>query len=447
MSSEDTSDIQQKIFEFIIEYSREQGIPPTNREIGGAMNITSTGHVDYHLKMLEKKGLIARESKKSRGIKLVQQPFGIPVMGTIAAGEPLEIFSDPSESIEIGRELEQQDTYALVVKGQSMIEDYICDQDYVVIKPQSTCENGDIVVAVHLQQGNGGRATLKRFFQEKERDRVRLQSVNSEVDPIYVPRSEWDQEWQIQGKVVALFRKSFATKNENISTVLDALKAGAVVSTVENSRDGQGIGKEDIDRLTELVKDKLASKPGNELLIDNYKNQPEAWQKTLRDELAQVDVDQDKEILRAAKSVTTHVIQEDVFYDHIVTANNVAQGQLDQIVEQCRKEARQWFQYSLLAAILGFLVILGGVIIAIVTVNVSLGFLTSLASIVPDVAALLFFRQANGANERVDKFFKELVNIANIYKATELTLTTNGESQDRYKGLIIKKWLGLHNDG
>jgi len=206
MSSGHTSDIQQKIFEFIIEYSRAQGMPPTNREIGGAMKIASTGHVDYHLKMLEKKGLIARESKKSRGIKLVQQPFGIPVMGTIAAGEPLEVFNDPSESIEIGRELEQQGTYALVVKGQSMIEDHICDKDYVVIKPQSTCENGDIVVAVHLL-GNGGRATLKRFFQEKERDRVRLQPANSEMDPIYVPRSEWDQEWQIQGKVVAIFRK------------------------------------------------------------------------------------------------------------------------------------------------------------------------------------------------------------------------------------------------
>src|SRR5258708_8889720 len=205
MSSGHTSDIQQKIFQFIVAYAREQGMQHTKRGIDGDMKIASTGHVDYHRKMLEKKGLIARESKKSRGIKLVQQPFGIPVMGTIAAGEPLEVFNDPSESIEIGRELEQQGTYALVVKGQSMIEDHICDKDYVVIKPQSTCENGDIVVAVHLQ-GNG-RATLKRFFQEKERDRVRLQPANSEMDPIYVPSSDWYQEWQIQGKVVAIFRK------------------------------------------------------------------------------------------------------------------------------------------------------------------------------------------------------------------------------------------------
>jgi repressor LexA len=205
MSSEQTSDIQKRIYEFIVEYIRDEGMPPTNREIGSAMNIASTGHVDYHLSMLEKKSYITRESKKSRGIKLVQQPFGIRVMGSIAAGEPLEIFTDPSEAIDVGKDIEQQGTYALVVKGQSMIEDHICDKDYVVIKPQNTCENGDIVVAVHLQ-GNG-RATLKRFFQEKERDRVRLQPANSEMDPIYVPKSEWDNEWQVQGKVVAIFRK------------------------------------------------------------------------------------------------------------------------------------------------------------------------------------------------------------------------------------------------
>ncbi len=203
--SDHTSDIQKKIYNFIVEYIRDEGMPPTNREIGSAMNIASTGHVDYHLSMLEKKGYITRESKKSRGIKLAQQPFGIPVMGSIAAGEPLEIFTDPSESLDAGRDIEQQGTYALVVKGQSMIEDHICDKDYVVIKPQKTCENGDIVVAVHLQ-GNG-HATLKRFFQEKERDRVRLQPANSEMDPIYIPKSEWDNEWEVQGKVVAIFRK------------------------------------------------------------------------------------------------------------------------------------------------------------------------------------------------------------------------------------------------
>jgi repressor LexA len=205
VSTEYTSDIQKRIYDFIVKYMRDEGMPPTNREIGSALNITSLGHLDYHLSMLEKKGYITRESKKSRGIRLVEDPFGIPVMGSIAAGEPLEVFSDSNEVIEVGRDIEQQGMYALVVKGQSMNQDNINDKDYVIIKPQNTCESGDIVVAVHLQ-GNG-QATLKRFFQEEDRDRVRLQSANSKLDPIYVPKSEWDNEWQVQGKVLALFRK------------------------------------------------------------------------------------------------------------------------------------------------------------------------------------------------------------------------------------------------
>ncbi|HEY6539433.1 MAG TPA: transcriptional repressor LexA [Ktedonobacteraceae bacterium] len=207
---ENTSEIQQRIYEFIVQYMREEGMPPTNREIGTAMKIASTGHVDYHLTMLEKKNMIERESKKSRGIRLKQPLWGIRVLGSIAAGEPLDVFTETdAEVIEAGRELEQQGAYALVVRGQSMIEDHICDRDYVVIKPQSTCENGDIVVAVHMQGGNG-QATLKRFYQEKEQNRVRLQPANSTMNPIFVPKTQWDKEWQIQGKVVAIFRKCYA---------------------------------------------------------------------------------------------------------------------------------------------------------------------------------------------------------------------------------------------
>src|SRR5260370_38950350 len=97
MTSEHTSDIQKKIFEFIVKYIRDEGMPPTNREIGKAMKIASTGHVDYHLSMLEKKELITRESKKSRGIKLTHQPWGIPVRGLIAAGAPIESFTDAEQ--------------------------------------------------------------------------------------------------------------------------------------------------------------------------------------------------------------------------------------------------------------------------------------------------------------------------------------------------------------
>ena len=210
MSSEQASDIQRRMYNFIVKYIKAEGMPPTNREIGRELQIASTGHVDYHLSMLEKKGWITRTAKKSRGIKLNRSTTGIPVMGSIAAGEPLEIVTDSELMIDAGREIEHDNTYALIVRGRSMIEDHICDGDYVVIKPQNSCNNGDIVVAVHMQQGSAGSATLKRFFQEKENNRVRLQPANSELDPIFVPNSEWDKEWVVQGKVVAIFRQYHA---------------------------------------------------------------------------------------------------------------------------------------------------------------------------------------------------------------------------------------------
>jgi repressor LexA len=209
MSSEQASEIQRKMYDFIEKYIKTEGMPPTNREIGRAMNIASTGHVDYHLTILEKKSMISRQEKKSRGIKLTKPTSGVSIKGTIAAGQPLDIFpSEEQQTISIGNGLvDAENAFALVVKGRSMIEDHICDGDYVVVKPQSTCQNGDIVVAVHMQEGIEGSATLKRFFQEKEHDRVRLQPANSELDPILIPRNIWDREWQVQGKVVAIFRQ------------------------------------------------------------------------------------------------------------------------------------------------------------------------------------------------------------------------------------------------
>ena len=209
MSSEQASEIQRRMYDFIEKYIKAEGMPPTNREIGRAMNIASTGHVDYHLTILEKKGMISRQEKKSRGIKLTKPNNGVAIKGTIAAGQPLDIFpSEDQQTISVGTSLvDAENAFALVVKGRSMIEDHICDGDYVVVKPQSTCQNGDIVVAVHMQEGVEGSATLKRFFQEKDHDRVRLQPANSELDPILIPRNIWDREWQVQGKVVAIFRQ------------------------------------------------------------------------------------------------------------------------------------------------------------------------------------------------------------------------------------------------
>ena len=210
MSLEQASEIQQRMYNFIEAYINREGMPPTNREIGHAMSIASTGHVDYHLTMLEKKGWISRQAKKSRGIKLTvpSRKQGIPVKGYIAAGEPLDIYTDAFESVDMGSGIvDTEDAYALVVRGCSMIEDHICDGDYVVIKRQEICQNGDIVVALHCLEGVQGSATLKRFFQEKENDRVRLQPANSELDPIFIPKNVWDREWRIQGCVIAILRQ------------------------------------------------------------------------------------------------------------------------------------------------------------------------------------------------------------------------------------------------
>src|SRR5258708_18846252 len=156
MASDQTSDIQKRIYDFIVNYIRREGMPPTNREIGSAMSIASTGHVDYHLSMLEKKGYILRESKKSRGIKLSQPSRGIPIMGSIAAGEPIEVLTEQDHRLAVGEELGQQSTYALVVKVRSMMEDHICDGDYVVMKRQTTSENCEIAGSV--REHDNGRA-------------------------------------------------------------------------------------------------------------------------------------------------------------------------------------------------------------------------------------------------------------------------------------------------
>lgn len=197
------SEIQTKILTFIEEYSRREGRPPTNREIGNEVQIHSTGHVDYHLTVLEKKGYIERERKKSRGIRLAnQEPAGLRMYGEIAAGQPIEVYADQQEPLDLSRHTRE---YVLKVKGKSMIDDCINDGDCVLVDPDMAYGDGDIVVATHLTDGASGAATLKRIY--RERDRIRLQPANSEMDPIYIPKDEWDREWKVQGKVTAVYRK------------------------------------------------------------------------------------------------------------------------------------------------------------------------------------------------------------------------------------------------
>ena len=199
--------VQQAVYACIVAYMQAESRPPTIREIGQALGIASTGHVDHHVTMLEKRGLITRQKGTSRGIKLTQ-PAGVPVIGTIAAGTPLDLFdatSQAREMLPIKPAFQADQVFALLVRGRSMIEDAICDGDYVIIRPQDTCENGDIVVATHLQSGVSGSATLKRFFLEQEQ--VRLQPANADMAPLVIEKSAWDQEWKVQGKVIAIFRQ------------------------------------------------------------------------------------------------------------------------------------------------------------------------------------------------------------------------------------------------
>ena len=206
---------QKRILQFIRDHQSEHGYPPTIREIGNAADISSTSVVDYNLRVLQREGLIRRDREVSRGLGLAgmelqqQQPepsrlARVPVVGCIAAGEPIEAFEGEHESLEFSAELVPDGCFALRVKGKSMIEDLIDDGDIVVIRPQQTAQNGDIVVALLNNQGaQDSVATLKRFY--RERNHVRLQPANATMDPILVDPTNL----QVQGKVVAVMRTLF----------------------------------------------------------------------------------------------------------------------------------------------------------------------------------------------------------------------------------------------
>lgn len=196
---------QEAILAFINEYADDHGYPPSIREIGSAAGISSTSVVDYNLRVLERDGYLRRDREVSRGLELRSarpRLVRVPLVGRIAAGEPIEALNGEQESVEFSASLVSEDCYALRVKGKSMIEDLIDDGDVVVVRPQETADNGEIVVALLLNQGSEhGAATLKRVY--REHGQVRLQPANASMKPIYVK----PEELRVQGKVVALFRQ------------------------------------------------------------------------------------------------------------------------------------------------------------------------------------------------------------------------------------------------
>jgi repressor LexA len=187
------------------------------REIADAVGLASTSAVHHHLIALEREGLIERGGKHSRALRLTTRPqpvsmdsskitpfrmpveretLSLPIMGEIAAGQPIEAYADASETLAVPASMEaREDSYVLRVRGKSMIDALIDDGDFVIVQPQATARDGDIVVA--LLEDNG--VTLKRYFREK--DRIRLQPANAEMEPIYAT------EVQIQGMVVGVIRR------------------------------------------------------------------------------------------------------------------------------------------------------------------------------------------------------------------------------------------------
>jgi repressor LexA len=200
---------QHHILEFIEEFVRDHGYPPTIREIGQAVGISSTSVVDYNLSSLERRGFLRRDREISRGIELVgnasvpsdSSVVHVPVVGLIAAGQPIEAIESSDDTLALSRDLVPDDAFALRVRGKSMIEDLIDDGDIVVVRPQANANDGDIVVALLTDSPNSeGQATLKRIYREK--GRIRLQPANATMDPIFVRPDEL----AVQGRVVAVIR-------------------------------------------------------------------------------------------------------------------------------------------------------------------------------------------------------------------------------------------------
>jgi len=196
-----TTPRQQAILEVIKDFTREHGYPPSVREIGERVGLSSSSTVQCHLRTLEKKGLIKRDPTKPRalvsGSEASRDVVSLPIYGRVAAGalNTAEQLSDEELTLPASF-VKKSDSFVLRVRGDSMIDAHIMDGDLIVVSPQKDASNGEIVVA---QTENDTEATVKRFY--KENGRIRLQPANAYMEPIIVDNAT------IAGKVVALLRK------------------------------------------------------------------------------------------------------------------------------------------------------------------------------------------------------------------------------------------------
>lgn len=209
----ETTRKEKAILKFIEEQVKANGYPPSVREIGKAIGLSSTATVHGYLAKLEKQGFIKKEDKKGRTLKVIKGTDGkpiqesnknfytqkemveVPVIGKITAGQPILAVENVTDTFPIPIDfVGNSDSFMLTVRGESMIEAGILDGDYILVKKQSNANNGEIVVALIEDE-----ATVKTFYKEK--DHIRLQPENHTMDPIIVPNC------QILGKVAGVFRK------------------------------------------------------------------------------------------------------------------------------------------------------------------------------------------------------------------------------------------------
>jgi repressor LexA len=199
------TDRQRQILEYINAEVRRRGFPPSVREIGSAVGLSSSSTVHSHLAALEDKGYIRRDPTKPRALEVLgvsrlgrgaDMPHVhiVPLVGQVAAGAPVLAAENIETMIPLPDELADDSTFILKVKGDSMIEAGIFEGDFLVVHQQQTADNGDIVVALL-----GEEATVKRFYRET--GRIRLQPENSSMEPIYAT------DVIVLGKVISLFRR------------------------------------------------------------------------------------------------------------------------------------------------------------------------------------------------------------------------------------------------
>jgi repressor LexA len=201
---------QKEFLEFVAAFLDKRGYSPSYEEIGEGLGLASLATVHKHILALESKNYVKRGFNQSRSLEITpryydeqrqyrQAPasFEVPLLGRIAAGAPVEAIAG-EDTLNFADFAGDPNTYALKVRGDSMIEDHICDGDYVLIERASSARDGETVVALV----DGVETTLKRFYAEPG-DKVRLQPANSSMQPIHVPKASV----RIQGKLIAVLRK------------------------------------------------------------------------------------------------------------------------------------------------------------------------------------------------------------------------------------------------